>query len=170
MYPGTLKLTYPLKMDGWKTFERFLLGYPGFFSGANWLLVSGRASFSIGHLSAPFLSAGFLILKLFCCSRQDAISPTMGVVLCKAALTNHKGFGSLVLLMVWVGWNLYKDLLHQGGALRFQTKHQDIGEKCPKICCLIPRNKEATQIKYKLILLMVQKSSEIQLNHHWKDV
>ena len=44
-------------MDGWNTTSSFLLGF-GLFSGANWLLVSGRVLVHQGRIATEFPLAG----------------------------------------------------------------------------------------------------------------
>ena len=71
----SLKLTYPLKMDGCNTI-RFLLGRLGLFSGANLLLVSGRVTRFGPNLETR--CTFFWMLSI-----QDDVSPRLGPLLCR---------------------------------------------------------------------------------------
>ena len=109
--------------------------------------------FSFSHLTS-LLSAGLWSSSFV--ERQDAISPTMGVELCKAALANHKG-SKFKGGLVWVGlkstsiWCI-KQVPHDS-----KKTHSEVLEKeCPKDYLYTNDTVDCSEIQI--------------LNHHWKDV
>lgn len=86
--------------------------------------------------------------------RQDAISPTIGVVLCKAALANHKGskaangLGWLKSTRIWCIKQVLK--------VFFRGTN--------------PRKQRIRSNSDYLYTNDTVDDPEIQLNHHWKDV